>query len=254
MLKTILHIPHSSTHIPMKNGYTFSDDLLNQEILKLTDWYTDDLFYSESDLIIKAEFSRIFCDPERFSDDEQEVMAQFGMGVLYTKSDNGETIRNVSPELRHQILTDYYWEHHRQLGSAVKDQLDQYGKVLIIDCHSFPDIPLNRSLDKSPNRPDFNIGTDAFHTNLELTEYSQSFFSKCGYSVGIDWPYSGSIVPLEFYQKEKKVQSIMLEVNRKLYLKGFTNEKSDKYLEIKKVVAEFCKGLKMYFESLKITS
>ncbi|WP_313504742.1 N-formylglutamate amidohydrolase [Kaistella carnis] len=101
---------------------------------------------------------------------------------------------------------------------------------MIIDCHSFPDIPFNRSLDKSPNRPDFNIGTDVYHKHPALIEYSQSFFNSKGYSLGIDWPYSGSMVPIEFYQKEKKVQSIMLEVNRKLYLKGLTNEKSDNYL------------------------
>lgn len=246
MKKIILHIPHSSTNIPLKNGYSVSDNVLNQEILKLTDWYTDDLFYSENDLIIKAEFSRIFCDPERFSDDQKEVMAQFGLGVLYTKNDNGETIRKLTPELRNQILTDYYWKHHRQLSNAVKSQLAENGKALIIDCHSFPDIPLNRSLDKSPNRPDFNIGTDAFHTDPELIEYSRTFFHDQGFSVGVDWPYSGSMVPLEFYQKEKKVQSIMLEVNRKLYLKGLTNEKSNNYLEIKKVVGEFCWGMKNF--------
>ena len=55
------------------------------EMLKLTDWYTDDLFYSENNEMIIAEFSRICCDPERFTDDNLEVMAQYGMGVLYEK-------------------------------------------------------------------------------------------------------------------------------------------------------------------------
>ena len=32
--------------------------------------------------MIVAEISRIFCDPERFTDDSQEVMAQYEMGVL----------------------------------------------------------------------------------------------------------------------------------------------------------------------------
>jgi N-formylglutamate amidohydrolase len=41
-------------------------------MLKLTDWCTDDLFYSVDDEMVKAEFSRIFCDPERFTDDAQE--------------------------------------------------------------------------------------------------------------------------------------------------------------------------------------
>ncbi|QOW09790.1 N-formylglutamate amidohydrolase [Kaistella flava (ex Peng et al. 2021)] len=244
MKQAVIHIPHSSTRIPILEGYTVNGDFLEKEILKLTDWYTDDLFYSENDIIIKANFSRIFCDPERFADDEQEVMARFGMGVLYTKSDEGKLIRDITPELRTKILNGYYWVHHNALTNAVKNQLDEYGQSLIIDGHSFPHIPLKRSLDKNLNRPDFNIGTDLFHTSPKLVEASETFFNDRGFSLGIDWPYTGSIVPLEYYRKNPNVQSIMLEVNRKLYLKEDSNEKSESYLEIKKVVGEFVKTMK----------
>jgi hypothetical protein len=39
--------------------------------------------------------SAIFCTPERFFDDSQEIMAQFGMGVL-RKNDDGQVIRKVT--------------------------------------------------------------------------------------------------------------------------------------------------------------
>ena len=201
-------------HIPIIEGYLVDSSILENEILKLTDWYTDDLFESKDDEMIVAEFSRIFCDPERFPDDTQEVMAQFGMGVLYEKSDIGEVIRNVNPALKQRILDTYYWKHHQQLNRAVNEQLESFGKAIIIDCHSYPSKPLERDLDKNPIRPDFNIGTDAFHTSKELIELSVSFFEKAGYTLGIDWPYRGAIVPLEHYQKNKNVSSIMLEVNR----------------------------------------
>lgn len=237
--KIILHIPHSSTKIPLKEGYLLSDEFLEKEILKLTDWFTEDLFASTEDEMIVAPFSRIFCDVERFSDDKQEVMAQFGMGVLYEKSDEGEKIRKISPELREKILSNYYWEHHHQLNKTVNEQLKLYQKAIIIDCHSYPNIPLKRDLDKNPQRPDFNIGTDPFHTPQKLIDISVSFFENLGYSVGVDWPYKGSIVPLEHYQKNKNVQSIMLEINRALYLNEPTNEKSENYLKIKKIVGEY---------------
>lgn len=241
--KIILHIPHSSTNIPFLDGYIVEFDTLEKEILKITDWYTDDLFHSEKDEMIIAQFSRIFCDPERFTDDSQEVMAQYGMGVLYEKNDDGEVIRKVTPALREKILTEYYWKHHKKLNQAVNNQLEQFGKALIVDCHSFPSKPMKRDLDQTPNRPDFNIGTDAFHTPQKLIDLSVSFFEKAGYSLGIDWPYKGSIVPLEHYQKNVNVYSIMLEINRVLYLKEPTNEKSEKYLEIKKVTNEYLQVL-----------
>ena len=108
MKKLILHIPHSSTEIPILDGYVSSHDEIQQEIIKLTDWYTDDLFDSQVDYKIVAPFSRIFCDVERFSDDKLEIMSKVGMGVLYEKLDSDELLRKVTPELRKKILTEYY--------------------------------------------------------------------------------------------------------------------------------------------------
>jgi len=242
--KIILHIPHSSTKIPLKKGYIVNDVFLEREILKLTDWHTEDLFSSTEEEMIVAPFSRVFCDPERFIDDEQEVMAQYGMGVLYEKSDNGKTIRKITPELREIILRKYYWKHHNKLNKAVNKQLKLFNKAVIINCHSFPSKPFKRDLDKNPHRPDVNIGTDPFHTPQKLIDISVSFFKNKGYSLGVNWPYKGSIVPLEHYQKNKNVQSIMLEINRALYLNEPTNKKSDKYLEIKKITSDYIKIIK----------
>jgi N-formylglutamate deformylase len=239
MKNLILHIPHSSTIIPFKEGYCITDEILNQEILKLTDWYTDDLFENEIDISIKAPFSRIFCDTERFSDDSQEIMSKFGMGVLYEKTDSGEPLRTITSELRKHILENYYWKHHKRLTENVKLQLQEYGTATIVDCHSFPHKPLKRVLDQSSFRPDFNIGTDAYHTPQKWIDASIAFFEEKGYSLGVDKPYEGTIVPMDYYKKNKNVQSIMLEVNRRLYLNEPTNEKSNQCIKTKKVIQDF---------------
>jgi N-formylglutamate deformylase len=239
MSQLILHIPHSSTIIPFLDGYVPDQITLDEEILKLTDWYTDDLFHSEDDIIIKANFSRIFCDVERFEDDSLEVMASKGMGVLYEKLDNGDPLRNVTSILREKILCEFYRPHHMRFTEAVRNQLDKYSSALILDCHSFPDIPMKRDLDQTLKRPDFNIGTDAFHTPPNLIEVSVDFFDSLGYTLGINLPYSGTIVPMNFYQKDNKVKSIMLEINRRLYLTENSNEKSVNYRAIKQVVKDF---------------
>jgi N-formylglutamate deformylase len=43
MKKLVLHIPHSSNVIPLLEGYVSTQEEINQEIIKLTDWNTDDL-------------------------------------------------------------------------------------------------------------------------------------------------------------------------------------------------------------------
>jgi N-formylglutamate amidohydrolase len=233
--------------IPFSDGYTVNNSVIDNEILKLTDWWTDDLFKSDKDDMIIANFSRVFCDVERFSDDNQEIMAQFGMGVIYEKSDDGEIIRIVSPELRDRILQDYYCKHHRSLNKCVNNHLKQFGHALIIDCHSFPNKPFQRDLNQNLFRPDFNIGTDSFHTPENLIELSVQFFEDRGYSVGVDWPYSGSIVPMSYYRKNRKVYSIMMEINRSLYLIDDTNLISGVYQRTKNVVQEFLHVLRCWF-------
>lgn len=248
MSELILHIPHASDCIPKLDGYLVDREFLNKEILTLTDWYTDTLFTREDCKIIKANFSRVFCDVERFAEDKQEVMASFGMGVFYTKAEDGSVMRNISADLRKNLLDNYYYPHHQKLEKAVEKQLAQNNKALIVDCHSFPDIPLARDLNKTPNRPDFNIGTDAYHSPKWLVDFSQEYFESRGFSVVMDWPYSGSIVPLKYYQNNKNVMSIMIEVNRSLYLKGTSNQKSKDFDIIKKHVQEFLENLKNQYE------
>lgn len=246
MKKLVLHIPHSSTEIPLLDGYVSTQDEIQDEIIKLTDWYTDDLFDSEVDDKIVAPFSRIFCDVERFADDELEVMSKFGMGVLYEKFDDGNILRIVSTELKQEVLKNYYWIHHELLNKVVKLSLEQTKSCLILDCHSFPSSPLTRAIVRDEIRPDFNIGTDSYHTPKHIIDESINYFKSKGYTLGIDTPYSGSIVPMEYYQKDKRVTSIMLEVNRGLYLKANTNEKSQSYDKTKEIVQGYMKFLKSF--------
>ena len=246
MKKLVLHIPHSSTVIPILKGYVSSQEEINQEIIKLTDWYTDDLFISQLDNIIVAPFSRIFCDVERFADNELEIMSKVGMGVLYEKLDSDNLLRKVTPELRDKIISDYYWKHHNSLTTIVEEQLNVNGECLIVDCHSFPSTPLLKAINQNKNRPDFNIGTDSYHTPKKYIDASITYFENLGYTLGVDWPYSGSIVPMKYYQKEKRVNSIMLEINRKLYLNEPSNEKSTEYNKTKKVVQGYLNMLRTF--------
>lgn len=247
MKKLILHIPHSSTNIPSLEGYVDDETKIENEIIKLTDWYTDELFHSDCDEMIVTSFSRLFCDVERFENDEDEIMSKVGMGVLYERFDDDEVLRTVTPQYRKNVIRDYYQVHHNWLNQVISTQLELEGRALIIDCHSFPSTPLFKAIEQSNNPPDFNIGTDPFHTPTELTELAIDYFNNLGYSCGLDWPYSGTIVPMEYYKKNKNVYSIMLEVNRKLYLNEPTNEKSVEFEKIKKVIEGFFNNLKDKF-------
>ena len=73
-------------------------------------------------------------------------------------------------------------------------------------------------LDQDLRRPDICIGTDAFHTSEALRDLAVSASRDVGWSVEIDRPFSGALVPMAFYCSDDRVSAIMIEVNRRLYL------------------------------------
>ena len=208
----ILHIPHASTVLPSEVEFLLGQEALAYEVDAMTDHHTDQLFDLPGARRSVFPVSRLVVDPERFIEDEMEKV---GMGVVYTHTSSGKPLRQISPDQRQNLIDQYYHPHHQQLTTMVKDVLSIHGQCLIIDCHSFPAKPLDYETDHS--RPDVCIGTDAFHTQPELEARLVNLFREYGYSVTINSPFSGSLVPMCFYQKEPRIQSIMVELNRGLY-------------------------------------
>ncbi len=236
----ILHIPHASVQVPIYDGYVNLVTLQDQ-IELLTDWYTDELFSFNHSVSVKAPFSRVFCDVERFDEDAIEIMSKVGMGMLYTHADDGSILRIITDEIRKTILENYYQPHHQALTNEVDHQLKLYGQAKIIDCHSFPNFPFRRDLNQELPRPDFNIGIHPYHTPGQWISESKNFFENKGYSLGVDWPYAGTIVPMKYFTSNKNVHSIMLEVNRDLYCKKNSIEKNEQFNLIQDLVSDWLK-------------
>ena len=160
------------------------------------------------------------------------------MGATYLRCDDGRPLRNLSPTARDVVMQNGYYPHHERLTTAVDAEILRTGEARIVDCHSFPDKPLRCSLYQGDGKFDFNIGTDGFHTPPSWVEASVAFFADHGFRLGIDEPYAGSIVPMKHYQKDARVKSIMLEINRTLYL-DTSYGRGPRFNEIQGIVADF---------------
>jgi N-formylglutamate deformylase len=208
----ILHIPHASTVLPSEVEFLLGQEELAYEVDAMTDHHTDRLFDLPGAHRCVFPVSRLVVDPERFIEDSMESV---GMGVVYTHTSSGKPLRHISPGQRQRLIDQYYHPHHQQLKTMASDVLSIHGHCLIIDCHSFPAKPLEYETD--PYRPDVCIGTDTFHTQLELEVSLVNSFREYGYSVAINSPFAGSLVPMYFYKKDRQVQTVMIELNRGLY-------------------------------------
>lgn len=242
-LKPILHIPHSGVEVPENYHGSFIGGVttIEKETLILGDLKTDQLFIfdQEGSIPVVFPYSRVFVDVERFRDDRDEPMAARGMGVIYENGHDLQPIRRkLTPELREKILSEYYDSHHARLSLAVDHQLIANGRALIIDCHSFPKNRLPYEGSKETSRPEICIGTDHFHTPQAVLDSVLYQFLKKGYTVALDQPFSGTLVPMKHFHKTKELSSIMIEVRRDLFLKETSNQQNSRFEKVKSDITE----------------
>jgi len=247
-MSIILHIPHASKHIPDKylKYFTLSKKNLEIELLKMTDHFTDELFDISYSNIHQLKFplSRLLVDVERFEEDELEPMFKVGMGCIYEKTHDGKSLKLVKG-IKDELINKFYKTHHENFTKIIDAELMKNNKILIIDCHSFPKHPLPYELNQESDRPEICIGTDNFHTSKKLKNLFSELFEGLNFTVKYNEPFKGSIVPLKFYNKEIRVQSIMIEVRRDLYMNEQSGEKNSNFYNIKSDLEKIIKKIKV---------
>ena len=240
MKNILIHIPHSSYFIPAeyRESFYLSEDDIFKEQLRMTDSFTDKLFDIPHVEKLIFPISRLICDVERFRNEKDEEMTKQGMWVCYTKTSDCKPLKKVNARHKKEILNNYYDKHHFTFEKMVEQMLKENVQCLIIDAHSFSSAPLPYELHSQNVRPDICIGTDDFHTPKKIAEYLYNAFSELGYKVGINNPFCGTIVPLKFYRKNKNVNSVMLEINRSLYMDETTGQKNKNFLKVKQNILQ----------------
>lgn len=221
----LFHVPHSALKIPKQywNICIKDKNYIKKTDKFLSDYLTDKLIPNKCHKLV-FKYSRLFCDVEKFKDDSKEIMSKKGMGVIYT-NDCNNAIAIPNKKYKRIVFKSYYIKHHNKLDKIVTNLLKKYNKCIIVDLHSFSD-EMARKLFNSNNNSDICIGIDNTYTDEKLTNFTINHFKKFGYSVEINKPYSGTIIPNKYFnKKEKRLSSIMLEINKRIYL----NNKNDFY-------------------------
>ena len=91
-------------------------------------------------------------------------------------------------------------------------------------------------LNQGSDRAEICIGTDDFHTPMNITQFLVESFSDRGFSVSINEPFSGAVVPMKFYRNEASVSSVMIEIRRDIYMNEQTGRKTDNFIHIKDTI------------------
>ena len=219
----LLHIPHSSTSFPEGSGHTFGD-LLDDE-KQLIDYYTYDLFApsrkTENIRTAVFPYCRLFCDVERLINDPLE---EKGLGISHSRF-IGRDHRNFDNS--HTAYIEYVDFH-----AEVAKTLVRTDRTLLIDCHSFSAFP--NLLNENPPDIDICIGFNDDETcpPKKVIGNMVLYFMDNGFKVGINAPFSNS----KTFPVPNRYHSVMIEVNKRLYMDERTLEKSEGFEKIRDVI------------------
>ena len=227
--RIILNEPHASIeglYDDTLSGWQIDGRFINEVVFRLTDWHTDYLFHGfrhPKIRTIRFPYSRFIVDAERLWNDPLE---NIGQGIIYRHFDG---YRRYVPKL-HEAQLLQLWDGHQQ---KLKSNLCE--GALLLDCHSFPedmgDVDICIGFNEDWSRP-----------GKELLEYTVNLFEDNGYSVGINYPYSNSEAPACPFT----YQSMMLEVNKRVYLERrslYLKTHCDKKRSVRKVIGMLLKQL-----------
>ena len=203
--RIVLNEPHASIeglHDNQLSFWNIDNWFINEIVLKWTDWHTDYLFHgnkNENVRTVRFPYSRFIVDAERLWNDPLEEQ---GQGILY-RHFLGYT-REIPHKQEEALLNLWHWHQERLKNNLCAD-------ALLLDCHSFP---------SDMGEVDICIGfnEDWSKPCKDTIEMTVNLFEENGYKVGINNPYSNSEAPdCPFIY-----QSMMLEVNKKVYMEDDT--------------------------------
>ena len=220
-VKIVIHIPHASLRMPsiIHKYRVCNRKTLKETAVFMADLYVDKLIHDYK--TVKFSYSRLFCDVERFRSDKLESMSKKGMGCVYKRDCFGNDITNYPLEYKNFVLKNYYDKHHKRLDTIVDKILSKFDKCLIIDLHSYSDELVNTIFNVDSNDyPDICIGFNENYCDMHIVSFIKECFKKFGYSVKYNYPYQGSIINNKALKnKDTRVYSIMIEINKRIYLK-----------------------------------
>lgn len=222
----VIHVPHSSTAIPdrLRDQFTITDQQLNDIHEALVDHDTD-LIAANLGTVVKFSYSRLLVDVERFWDNNNEPMADIGMGAIYQVDHELRPIRRSLTQHEHNQLKQIYDEHHQALQHAVDQKLKSHGRCLLIDLHSYS--AKRQTYEQiSEVRPELCIGTDDFHTPPRLADQAGTIAFRRGFRTARNTPFAGTLVPIKHHQANPLVMSLMLEWRRDLYRPRHTTDQA----------------------------
>lgn len=144
-----------------------------------------------------------------------------GLGLIKTKARYGEPFqeRKLTVAEIEERLNRYYRPYHAELRRIADDLLRRFGRLTQISCHCMSAVGAPTHPDAGKARADFCVsdlkGQTASKIAMELVVET---LKGMGYSVSVNAPYIGNELIRRIGNPAGGVDSIQVEINKKLFM------------------------------------
>jgi N-formylglutamate amidohydrolase len=235
--------PHSGTIYP--DDFRHVAPVLS--LRRAEDTYVDELYGAAPDqdcALLAALFPRSYVDPNRNTVDQDPDLldgpwpvplspssrSRSGRGLIWSGYPPGLPLydRKLPVEEVRLRIERYHAPYHRALQRELDETYSAFGGFCHVNCHSMPAVSTKMS-PEGPGvaRPDITLGDrDGTTCGPALTAFVGDYFAGRGYSVTVNDPYKGAYLLSAYSNPDKGRHSLMIELNRGLYMNEDTLEKT----------------------------
>lgn len=247
----IVSVPHCGTYFPDEIRSEYKPHLIEHP--DDTDWFVDKLYDFAPALgitMITAVNNRWVIDLNR--DLTSKPLYSDGRiitALCPTTTFLGEPLymderKEVTPAEVNRRIENYYTPYHQKIQSLLDERKQQFGKVLLWDCHSIrTTVP---TIQAEPF-PDLILGdNDEQSAEVSIILTALSALSSANYSLFHNQPFKGGTITRSFGRPAQQQHALQLEMTKRHYLED------DEITYNTKRASNMQRTLKKVFEKLLV--
>ena len=258
----IFAAPHSGRYYP---DTMIKAARLSTHTLRLSeDAFVDRLFEAVPDAgasLLVATYARAFLDLNRAENELDASMftppldernfdlshrVKAGLGIIPKLIAEGLPIYRAPLPAREALrrIEDIYQPYHQKLQALLDARKRQFGRAILIDCHSMP------SESKTGRKPGRNSGPDIVlgdnwgsACDRDLTALAEELLIRAGFSVRRNVPYSGGFSTQHYGKPGIGIHALQIEINRAIYMDEAAIEPLACFEDIRSRLGSFVENL-----------
>ena len=164
----------------------------------------------------------------------QPTVSKRGLGLLKSKSRYGEPVheRKLTVAEVMERIEKYHRPYYAELGDNISRLKSAFGIAYQLSCHCMSAVGAPTHPDPGQGRADFNLGNlNGKTSSAEFIEFVNAVVTSLGYTCSINFPYSGGELN-RFGDPANGVESIMVEINKKLFMDVKTFKKKPEFSRV----------------------